>query len=130
LVQRLTVLLFTYMTEDIKPCYCHHIGFAKYLLGLSVLIILGTVVASIFALEPFGSMCICIINFLAYAWIAFACTALLSMITFITVAVASSKEHCCQRFTMINVLLWLQGIAFLTGLIFLVIFIARYANVL
>jgi hypothetical protein len=118
------------MAEESKPSWKYHIGFAKYLLGLSVLIVAGTVIPSIFALEPYGSMCICVINYLAYAWIAFAAAALFAVITWIILLMASLKESCCRRHTGVNLLLWLQGLAFILGLIFLVIFIARYTNVI
>jgi hypothetical protein len=118
------------MTENSKSCLYHQISFSRFLLGLSVFVILGTLIASIFALGFYNSMCICTINFLAYAWIAFAVTALLALVTLNLCIMANTKEDDSRRYVMINSLLWLQSLGFLLGLIFMVVFIARYTNVI
>lgn len=118
------------MSEEIRSCFKLQTSFARYILILSVLLILGTIIPSIFALPIYNSMCICTINYLAYAWIVFAITALLSLISMARVVMASAAEKCCKSNVFPNILLWLQVISFTLGLVFLLIFIARFTQVI
>ena len=118
------------MTEEIKPFLRYHFSISRILLGLSVLLILTTVIASIFARVSYGSVCICTINYLAYAWIAFAITSLIALATLISAAMANVREKCCRCNCFINILLWLQAAGFMAGLILLLIFITRFTEVI
>lgn len=118
------------MSEDIKPCFKQHISIARILLGLSVLIILATVIVSVFSLEQYRSICICTINYLAYSWIAFAIAIVVSLLSLICAAQAALKSECCSRYFLANIFLWLQFFAFVAGIVFLLIFVTRYTDVI
>jgi hypothetical protein len=116
------------MSED-RPCLKGHISFAKRVLMVSVALLLGTTVASIFALDIYGTICICTVNYLSYAWIAWAIAVLFSIVAQIT-ATTAMASGCCKKMLLPNLLLWLEGLALLAGVILMVVFIARLTSVI
>ncbi len=116
------------MSED-TICLKGHIAFARIILVTAILLLASTTIASIFALDIYGSICICTVNYLSYAWISFAIAVLFSLIAQMT-AVMSTACGCCKKLIFPNILMWLQGLAMLAGIIMMVVFIARLTSVI
>lgn len=116
------------MSED-TPCLKGHIAFARLVLMVAVLLLVSTLIASVFAKDIYASICICTVNFLSYAWISFAIASLFSLTAQMT-GIMSTACGCCKKLLWPNVLMWLQGLALLAGIIFMVVFIARLTEVI
>jgi hypothetical protein len=116
------------MSED-TPCLKGHIAFARIVLAASLALLASTLIASIFALDIYAAICICTVNYLSYAWIAFAIASLFSLIAQMC-GVMSGACGCCKKLLFPNLLMWLQGLSLLTGIIMMVIFIARLTQVI
>jgi hypothetical protein len=116
------------MSED-TPCLKGHIAFARLVLVAASLLLVSTLIASVFAKDIYASVCICTINYLSYAWIAYAIATLFS-ITALMTGIMSTACGCCKKLFWPNVLMWLQGLALLAGIILMVVFIARLTEVI
>lgn len=99
---------------------------SKFLSVISVAIILFTSIPMLFVYEPLREFCICIVNFMAWSWIAFAISILISIVLILK-GVYSSDET-AGKFA--GVLLILQSLAFVTALVFFIIFTSKIVNVI
>jgi hypothetical protein len=95
---------------------------------LSSVFILATIFLGILRLERLSTFCICKINYLAYSWISFAITILLSFIGLFAIYCISRKSDGLLLFDKINLSLIIAG--FICGLVWLIVFAAFILNVL
>jgi hypothetical protein len=106
-----------------------HNSLSKLFLIVSTAIIVTTVIAVLFVYQKFHDICICIPNKLAYSWILFSVTILLSVITLL--AVENTKSELTKIKTkIIWYLIMLQSASFVAGMIFLVYFAAKIMDVI
>lgn len=101
----------------------------RFLLVLSTFFIILPSLAGLFLETAFAGHCICVINYLSYAWIAFAICILLSIKVWLLyfVQFRLSKKIIKQ---LEKVLLVLSGTAFIAGVVLYLIFACKYLNVL
>lgn len=118
------------MSDDTIGRYRLYTGFSKSTLMISSLVISASMIMAVFSATAFEAKCICTINYLAYSWIAFAITALLALVTWITAVCAENSTCTCRRHTLLSVMISLQGLAFVAALIFMLIFVTRYTEVI
>jgi heme exporter protein D len=118
------------MGEDHHSRFKHYRTFARTFLAACGVFLLGTIIPAFFSLETFQNMCICKVNYLAYAWIAFAITLLISSVSLVLATAAETKECCAKKTVLHIVLLWLQAIGLIAGIVLLLVFITKFVNVL
>ena len=118
------------MSEDPLTRFKHYRAFARTFLLMCGAFMLATIIPAFFALDYFQNMCICKVNYLAYAWIAFALTMLVSSIALVLGTVAETKECCAKKSVLHIIFLWLQAVGLIVGVILLLVFITKYTNVL
>jgi hypothetical protein len=97
---------------------------------VSTAIIVSTVIAVLFVYQKFHELCICIPNQLAYAWILFAITILLSIIGLVLTENNSDGNPNGRTTKLTMYLSILQSVCFITGMIFLVYFGSRIMDVI
>lgn len=99
------------------------------LLVCSSFFILLPSLAGLFLETAFAGHCICVINYLSYAWIAFAICILLCikmlLLRFMRLRIFGRGLKYIEK-----TLLILSGTAFIAGLVLYLIFICKYLNVL
>lgn len=99
------------------------------LTALSLLMILVPAVIGLTLEKSFAEHCICVINILSYAWIAFA------------ISIVSNLKHILLRQVRFKVFfrysdffntffLLLSTVSFLTGMVLFIVFTCRYLNVI
>ena len=118
------------MNEERPASLKVHYKLSSLVLILTAVLILGTIIPSILAVEKYNAMCICTINYLAHAWIALAVTALVSLISVILCAMSFSRGKDPGSLFVYHILLWLQAAGFIIGLILMLVFITRFTGVL
>lgn len=117
------------MSEN-TPCLKGHVAFARITLASALFLIATSLVASIFATNIYGAMCICIVNFLAYAWIALGITVMISLLAQVSGTVCTARGCQSQKLWFPNLLMWLQAAALLAGVILMILFITRLTDVI
>jgi hypothetical protein len=106
-----------------------HLAFSGVLLSLSVLILLATATVAGFSLETYRAICICTVNFLAYSWIAFAVHMLFALTAMVWVICMARHKQPKGKSWALNLLAGLQALAFMAGIVLLIIFLARLTEV-
>jgi hypothetical protein len=101
----------------------------KHLSRLSVLVILVTLTGVIFRFDMLRKLCVCISNLLVWSWIAFGIAAVTGIIYFNLQGIKhnNNKTLCPSLILFLNLV---QSLAFVTGLVFLILFGALLANVI
>lgn len=105
-----------------------YLSVLRVVILLSAIFILSTVFLGVSNLEKLSSFCICKINYLAYSWIAFAITILLSLLGFYLSAVNGINDKRLPVIEKINLALIVAG--FICGLILLLVFAGLILNIL
>jgi len=118
------------MNEEKTGCLRVHFKFSRLVLILSAVLLLGTFIPSVLAVEKYAATCICTINYLAYAWIVFAVTTLLALVSMILCAMIFARGKEPGSLILHNLLLWLEAAGMVIGLILMLIFITRFTDVL
>ncbi len=117
------------MSDD-TPCLKGHIKLARLMLNTAVFMLTATVLASIFAAPMYSQICICKVNFLAYAWIAWGITVMFSLIALVSGTAAMAGTCQCKKHRWPTILAWLQAAALLSGVVFMLLFITRLTEVI
>ena len=114
---------------DSTPWLEGHLTFARITLASAIVLIAATLIPSIFSTDLYGAICICTVNYLAYAWIAFAIAAMISLIAQVSATTAMSGGCKCTKMFFPNLLMWLQAAALLSGIILMIVFIVQLLDV-
>ena len=109
-------------------------NFSKQLTFLSVGIIALTVFGVLGRFDKLREYCVCISNHMAYGWVAYGFAIIIGMIIiFLSIKSSDSSNENCEKKCCCKsnkILLLLQIIAFLTGVVFTVLFGAALAYVI
>lgn len=116
--------------SDESPCLKGHLKLARLMMNTAVFLMAVTVVASIFAAPIYSQICICKVNLLAYAWIAWGITVMLSLIALVSGTAAMACSCGCKKLLWPNILALLQAVALLSGVVFMLLFITRLTDVI
>ncbi|NVO03458.1 MAG: hypothetical protein HXX09_12230 [Bacteroidetes bacterium] len=109
-------------------------SFSKQLTFLSIGIIALMVFGFIGRFDKMREYCVCIANKMAYGWVAYGIAIIIGMVIVVMCINSTNKteesceKKCCCKSK--NILLILQILAFLTGVVFTVLFGAALASVI
>jgi hypothetical protein len=105
-----------------------YLSVLRLILILSSVFIISTVFLGISNLEKLSTFCICKVNYLAYSWISFSISVLLSLVGFVIATSVNSSKKGISLIEKINLVIIIAG--FICGLILMIVFAGYILNVL
>ncbi|MBU0763326.1 MAG: hypothetical protein KJ607_00660 [Bacteroidetes bacterium] len=92
----------------------------------AVAIIALTLIPVLLKTEFLNTLCLCKVNYIAWSWICFASSAVLSLMLFIARIVPAKSEKVSYQITVLSAFMFvLQAAIFVAGLMFLIVFACK-----